>query len=111
MKPNTIKWIIPKEVLPYVKKLNPFTWEILAQQDILLKPKEVKFILLGIGFIISEGVVLSSLANSLTTKRLSLQNSVILSNTDNIIAVLTNNLNENIKIPKLNHLCTIHYKK
>ena len=108
---KTIKWLIPNETLQYVKKVNSTTWEIFSQEDITLKPKEVKFIMLGIGFMMSEGVVLTSLSNSLTKKRISLQNGVNLSGTINMITVLTNNSTENIKIPKLTTLCFVCYKK
>ena len=77
----------------------------------MLKPKEVKFIMLGIGFILSEGVVLSSLNDELTLKRVSLQNGVYLKDTQNMIIVLTNNSSENILIPKLTMLCLVCYKK
>ena len=109
--PKTIKWLIPDEIKQYVKRVNSDTWEIFSQEDITLKPKEVKFIMLGIGFIMSEGVVLTSLSNSLTKKRISLQNGVSLSGTLNMITVLTNNSTENIKIPKLTTLCFVCYKK
>ena len=56
--------------------------------------------MLGIGFIMSEGVVLASLSESLTKKRISLQNGVYLTDTLNMIVVLTNNTTENIRIPK-----------
>ena len=59
----------------------------------------------------SEGVVLASLSDSLTKKRISLQNGVYLSDTSNIIIVLTNNSNENIRISKLTMLCLVCYKK
>ena len=108
---KTIKWLIPDEIRQYVRKVNSNTWEIYSQEDITLKPKEVKFIMLGIGFIMSEGVVLTSLSNSLTKKRVSLQNGVNLSGTINMITVLTNNSTENIKIPKLTTLCFVCYKK
>ena len=61
---KTIKWMVPNETRQYVKKVNTTTWEIFSQEDITLKPKEVKFIMLGIGFIMSEGVVLTSLSDS-----------------------------------------------
>ena len=109
--PKTIKWLVPNDIRQYVRKVNTNTWEIYSQEDITLKPKEVKFIMLGIGFIISEGVVLTSLSNSLTKKRISLQNGVSLSGTLNMITVLTNNSTENIKIPKLTTLCFVCYKK
>ena len=108
---KTIKWMIPNETRQYVKKVNTNTWEIFSQEDITLKPKEVKFIMLGIGFIMSEGVVLTSLSDSLTKKRISLQNGVYLTDTLNMIIVLTNNSTENIRIPKLTTLCFVCYNK
>ena len=108
---KTIKWLIPNNIRQYFKKVNITTWEVSSQEDITLKPKEVKFIMLGIGFIMSEGVVLASLSDSLTKKRISLQNGVYLSDTLNMIIVLTNNSNENIRIPKLTMLCLVCYKK
>ena len=108
---KTIKWLIPNETRQYVKKVNLYTWEIFSQEDITLKPKEVKFIMLGIGFMMSEGVVLTSLSDSLTKKRISLQNGVYLTDTLNMIIVLTNNSTENIRIPKLTTLCFVCYNK
>ena len=109
--PKTIKWLVPDDIRQYVRKVNTNTWEIYSQEDILLKPKEVNFIMLGIGFMMSEGVVLTSLSDSLTKKRISLQNGVSLSGTLNMITVLTNNSTENIKIPKMVTLCFVCYKK
>ena len=108
---KTIKWLIPNENRQYVKKVNITTWEIFSQEDITLKPKEVKFIMLGIGFLMSEGVVLTSLSDSLTKKRISLQNGIYLTDTLNMIIVLTNNSAENIKIPKMVTLCFVCYNK
>ena len=108
---KTIKWMIPDQIRQYFKKVDATTWEVYAQNDILLKPKEVKYILLGLGFYMSEGVVLSSLNDKLTLKRVSLQNGVYLKDTQNMIIVLTNNSSENILIPKLTMLCLVCYKK
>ena len=108
---KTIKWLIPDNIRRFFKKVNTTTWEVYAQNDLILKPKEVKFIMLGIGFMMSEGVVLSSLNESLTIKRISLQNGVYLNDTLNMIIVLTNNSSENIQIPKLTMLCLVCYKK
>ena len=109
--PKTIKWLIPDNIRQYVKKINTNTWEVYSQENIILKPKEVKFIMLGVGFMMSEGVVLTSLSDSLTKKRLSLQNGVSLSDTLNMITIITNNSTENIKIPKMGPLCLVCYKK
>ena len=108
---KTIKWMIPDNIRRFFKKVNTTTWEVYSQNDLILKPKEVKFIMLGIGFLMSEGVVLTSLNESLTIKRISLQNGVYLTDTLNMIIVLTNNSSENIQLPKLTSLCLVCYKK
>ena len=108
---KTIKWLIPDNIRRFFKKVNTTTWEVYSQNDLILKPKEVKFIMLGIGFMMSEGVVLSSLNESLTIKRISLQNGVYLTDTVNMIIILTNNSSVNIQIPKLSSLCLVCYKK
>ena len=108
---KTIKWLVPDLIRQYVRKININTWEVFSQEDIILKPKEVNFIMLGIGFMISEGVVLASLSESLTKKRVSLQNGVYLTDTLNMIVVLTNNTSDLIRIPNLTPLCLVCYKK
>ena len=108
---KTIKWMVPDIIKQYVRKININTWEVFSQEDIILKPKEVKFIMLEIGFMISEGVVLASLSESLTKKRISLQNGVYLTDTLNMIVVLTNNTKDPIRIPNLTPLCLVCYKK
>ena len=108
---KTIKWMIPDNIRNFFKRVNTTTWEVFTQNDLILKPKEVKFIMLGIGFIISEGVVLSSLNESLVKKRISLQNGVYINDTLNMIITFTNNSSENIQIHKLSSLCLICYKK
>ena len=108
---KTIKWMIPDNIRNFFKRVNGTTWEVFAQNDLILKPKEVKFIMLGIGFMISEGIVLSSLNESLVKKRISLQNGVYINDTLNMIIVLTNNSSENIQIHKLSSLCLVCFKK
>ena len=108
---KTIKWLIPDNIRRFFKKVNTTTWEVYSQNDLILKPKEVKFIMLGIGFMMSEGVVLTSLNESLTIKRISLQNGVYLTDTLNMIVVLTNNTSGPIRIPNLTPLCLVCYKK
>ena len=108
---KTIKWIIPSEILKYVKKVNPDTWEVYSQEDIKLQPKEVKPLMLGVGFMMSEGIVLTSLPNSLRKKRCSLQNEVNLDNTIDIITAIANNSKEIVTIEKNDLLCFVCFKK
>ena len=67
--------------------------------------------MLGIGFMMSEGVVLTSLANSLSKKRCSIQNEVNLEDTAYIITAITNNSNEIVKIQKNDPLFLVCYKR
>ena len=108
---KTIKWVVPDNIKQYVRKVNSNTFEIHSHEDISLEPKEVKFLMLGIGFCMSEGVVLTSLANSLSEKRCSIQNEVNLEDTDNIIAVITNNSKEIVKIQENDLLFLVCYKR
>ena len=87
------------------------TWEIFSQEGIKLKPKEVKQFQLGLGFIMSEGVVLTALANSLKNKRCSLQNEVSLEDAEDIVITITNNSNEIVDIQSHKLLCRVCYKK
>ena len=86
------------------------TWEIFSQQEIKLDPKEVKQIRLGIGFMISEGVVLATLAYSLKYKWCSLQNEVNLEDVEDTVITLTNNSSEIVDIRK-HEIYVVCYKK
>ena len=107
---KTIKWIIPQNVKYPAKKVNSITWEIFSQENIILQPKEVK-LKLGVGFMMSEGIVLVGLANSLREKRCSIQNEVNLENTNDIITTISNNSKEIVNIQENEFLCLVCYKK
>ena len=109
--PKTIHWQPLREVKYPALKVNSITWEISSQEDIKLKPNEVKQLRLGLRFIMSEGVVLVALANSLKNKRCILQNKVSLEDAKDIVITLTNNSNEIVDIEKTGHLRCVCYKK
>ena len=109
--PKTIKWIPLRDLKYPAKKINSTTWENFSQENITLQPKEVKQITLGLGFMMSEGVVLVSLANSLRGKMCSIQNEVNLEDTVNIITTVSNNSKEVAKIRETELLCLVCYKK
>ena len=109
---KTIHWRPLREVkYPAIKVNSTTTWEIFSQEDIKLKPKEAKQFQLGLGFIMSQGGVLTGLANSLKNKRCSLQNEVSLEDVENIVITLTNNSNEIVDIQENKLLCRVCYKK
>ena len=109
--PKTIHWRPLQQVKYPALKINSITWEIFSQEDIKLKPKEAKQLRLGLGFIMSQGVVLSSLANSLRNKWCSLQNEVSLEDSEDIVITITNNSNHVVDIQSHELLCRVCYKK
>ena len=109
--PKTIHWRPLREVKYPALKVNSITWEIFSQEDIKLKPKEVKQLQLGLGFIMSEGVVLVALVNSLKNKRCSLQNEVNLEDAVDIVITLTNNSKEILHVEKPELLFRICYER
>ena len=109
--PKTIHWRPLREVKYPAVKVNSITWEIFSQEDIKLKPKEAKQLRLGLGFIMSQGVVLSLLANSLRNKWCSLQNEVSLEDSEDIVITITNNSNHIVDIQSHELLCRVCYKK
>ena len=109
--PKTIHWRPLREVKYLAQKINSITWEIFSQEDIKLKPKDAKQLRLGLGFIMSQGVVLSALANSLKNKRCSLQNEVSLEDSEDIVITITNNSNEIVDIQEHELLCRVCYKE
>ena len=108
---KTIKWLIPRDVKHPVEKVNTSTWKIFCQGDIVLRPNEVKQLTLGVGFMMSEGVVLVCFANSLREKRCSIQNEVNLEDTNDIIISISSNSKEPINIRENKVLCFVCYKK
>ena len=108
---KTIQWRPLRDVKYLAPTVNPMTWEIFSQQEIKLDPKEVKQIRLGLGFMMSKGVVLPALANSLRYKWCNLQNEVNLEDVLDIVITLTNNSSEIVNIQEHELLCRVCYKK
>ena len=109
--PKTIQWCPLREVKYPAHKVKPMTWECFSQQEIKLDPKEVKQIRLGLEFMMSEGVVLAALANSLKYKWCSLQNEVNLEDVEDIVITLMYNSSEIVDIREHELLCRVCYKK
>ena len=90
--PNlTIEWSLDQNLKYPPSKVDAITWKIFSQGDIVLQPKEVKPVKLGLGFRMSEGIVFVSSSNVLRKKLCSVQNEVIMEDVDDIITTLTNN--------------------
>ena len=71
------------------------------------KPKGVKQLQLGLWFMMSEGVVLVGLDNSLKYKWCSLQNEINLEDAEDIVITITNHSNEIVDIWEHELLCHV----
>ena len=105
--PKTIHWRPLREVKYPSQKVDSTTLEIFSQEEMKLEPKEFKRLQLWFGFMMSEGVVLVGLDNSLKYKRCSLQNKINLKNAEDIVITLTNNSNEIVDIREHELLCRV----
>ena len=97
------KTLCRKNKYEYMEKFLP--------KKIILRPNEVKQLTLGVGFMMSDGVVLVCLANSFREKWSSIQNEVNLEDTNDIIIAISNNSKETINIQENEVLCFVCYKK
>ena len=84
----TIKWSLGQNLKYPPSKVSTTTWKIFSQGDIILQPKEVKRVKLGLGFRMSKGIVFISSSNVLRGKLCSIQNEVNMEDTDDIITTL-----------------------
>ena len=105
--PKTIHWRPLREIKYPLRKVSSTTWEIFSQEAMKVEPKEVKQLQLGLGFMMSEGVVFVGLANYLKYKRCSLQNEINLEDAEDIVITLTNNSNEIVDIREHELLCRV----
>ena len=107
----TIKWSLDQNLKYPPSKVDATTWKIFSQGDIVLQPKEVKQVKLGVGFRMSEGIIFVSSSNVLREKLCSIQNEVLMEDVDDIITVLTSNSEEVVRILENETLALVRYKK
>ena len=107
----TIKWSLGQNLKYPPSKVSANTWKIFSQGDIVLQPKEVKRVKLGLGFRMSEGIVFVSSSNVLRKKLCSIQNEVNMEDTNDIITTLSNNSGGVVRVRENEGLALVCYKK
>ena len=109
-KNKTIEWKVFKN-LNYPPKLQGTIWQIYAENDIKLKPKEYHRIALGLGYEMSKGVVCASVVSNLK-HCLTLFNGLCLDHkTENIVICLFNFSKESVTIKQGEGFAYIKYFK
>ena len=105
---KTIEWKVFK-ILKHPPRLKGAIWEIYAENDIKIKPKEYHRIALGLSYEMSKGVICASIASDLKYC-LTLFNGLCLDQkTENIIICLFNFSQEQTTIKKGNLFAYIKY--
>ena len=107
----TIKWSLGQNLKYPPSRVSATTWKIFSQGDIVLQPKEVKRVKLGLGFRMSGGIIFVSSSNVLREKLCSIQNEVNMEDTNDIITTLSNNSGGAVRVRENEALALVCYKK
>lgn len=104
--PLTVHWI-PKEVRYKPVKRSLKTWEIFAQETLVIQPREIKTIELNFGVHVVAGVILISLKQEIKLRKCSIRNETVLESVDNILIILENHSKEAVIINEGTPLCFV----
>jgi hypothetical protein len=104
--PSTVRWM-PKEVKYMPVKRSPITWEIFAQEQLVIAPGEAKSVALKFRVQMTAGVILVSLKQALKQKKCSIRNETVLEDVDDILIVLQNHSDKTVTIDEGSSLCFV----
>lgn len=85
------------------------TFEIFSQEEIIIQPKFVKTLKLGIGVQLMRGVGIVSLKQSLKEKRCSLQDGFIGESVNDVIITIQNNADVAVTIQAGESICLLSH--
>ena len=108
---NSIMWSPHNGVNYEPTKINSVRWEIYAQEDIQLEPKQIKLYTLNFGVAFSLGLVVVSLVNDLKLKRICIQNETVVENVEDIVISIQNNADSDFSMKAGEKLCHLTYHK
>lgn len=106
-----LRWIVPTNLDHRPVKISSKTWRVFCQESFVIAPKTTKTVKLPIGVELSDGVILTSLAQDLKVKRCSLQNELTLSSVNNVVVTIQNNSDREVSILEGTPMCLVSYAK
>ena len=106
-----LRWIVPTNLDHRPVKISSKTWRVFCQESFVIVPKTTKTVKLPIGVELSDGVILTSLAQDLKVKRCSLQNELTLSSVNNVVVTIQNNSDREVSILEGTPMCLVSYAK
>jgi dUTPase len=86
------------------------TWNVFAQEKLVIPPEETKAVSLRIGVHMTAGVVLISLKQKIKLMRCSILNETVLESVNDILILLQNHSKETVTINEGAPLCIITIK-
>ena len=104
-----LRWIVPTNVNHRPVKVSSRTWQVFCQESFVIAPKSTKTVQLPIGAELSDGVILTSLAQDLKVKRCSLQNELTLSSVNNVVVTVQNNSDREVSFLEVTSMCLVSY--
>ena len=104
-----LRWIVPTNLDHRPVKISSKTWRVFCQESFVIAPKTTKTVKLPIGVELSDGVILTSLAQDLKIKRCSLQNELTLSSVNNVVVTIQNNSDREVSILEGTPMCLVSY--
>ena len=104
-----LRWIVPTNLENRPVKISSKTWRVFCQESFVIAPKTTKTVKLPIGVELSDGVILTSLAQDLKVKRCSLQNELTLSSVNNVVVTIQNNSDIEVSILEGTPMCLVSY--
>ena len=104
-----LRWIVPTNLEHRPVKISSKTWRVFCQESFVIAPKTTKTVKLPIGVELSDGVILTSLAQDLKVKRCSLQNELTLSSVNNVVVTIQNNSDIEVSILEGTPMCLVSY--
>ena len=104
-----LRWIVPTNLDHRPVKISSKTWRVFCQESFVIAPKTTKTVKLPIGVELSDGVILTSLAQDLKVKRCSLQNELTLSSVNNVVVTIQNNSDREVSILEGTPMCLVSY--
>ena len=102
-----LRWIVPTNLDHRPVKISGKTWRVFCQESFVIKT--TKTVKLPIGVELSDGVILTSLAQDLKVKRCSLQNELTLSSVNNVVVTIQNNSDREVSILEGTPMCLVSY--
>jgi len=108
--PEQLFWTVKRDLArPPQRQLGGLRWEIFVQEEIAIRPGEIKMLRLGLGVRMWWGICLVSLRRDLKENGCVLQDGVVSENVGDVVINIRNDSDSPVTIPEGDSLCYVNY--